>query len=41
MGAKRTAGIPGWEKDPFLGSLPDGEGLVEAKMPPVDTSYAL
>jgi len=40
-GAKRTAGIPGWEKDPYFGSVPDDEPLLESKMPPVDTTYKI
>lgn len=39
--AKRVAGIPGWEKDSYIGSLPDYTSQIEAKMPPVDTSYKI
>ncbi|MBW2050844.1 MAG: hypothetical protein JRG97_03220 [Deltaproteobacteria bacterium] len=37
--AKRDAGIPGWEKDPKFGAIPDYTSLIASKMPPVDTSY--
>jgi len=39
VAAKREAGIPGWEKDPKFGAIPDYSSLLASKMPPVDTSY--
>lgn len=37
--AKRAARIPGWEKDPYFGSLPDYPNCVLPEFPPIDTSY--
>jgi 4-hydroxybutyryl-CoA dehydratase/vinylacetyl-CoA-Delta-isomerase len=39
--AKRAAGIPGWEKDPIYGSLPDYPSCISSKMKPADKSYKL
>jgi 4-hydroxybutyryl-CoA dehydratase/vinylacetyl-CoA-Delta-isomerase len=39
--AKRAAGIPGWEKDPTYGPLPDYPSCVSSTLKPVDTSYRL
>lgn len=39
--AKRAANIPGWEKDPLYGQLPNYPSCVSDKMAPADDSYQL
>ena len=39
--AKRLTNIPGWEKDPLYGSLPDYPTCVQSEFPPIDTKYKL
>ncbi|RJR46811.1 MAG: 4-hydroxybutyryl-CoA dehydratase [Desulfobacteraceae bacterium] len=39
--AKRAAGIPGWEKDPTFGSLPNYPSCIAPKLPKLDESYRL
>jgi 4-hydroxybutyryl-CoA dehydratase/vinylacetyl-CoA-Delta-isomerase len=39
--AKRTANIPGWEKEPHQTDLKDFRKLAHDKMPPIDNSYKI
>ncbi|MBN2034472.1 MAG: hypothetical protein JW836_14455 [Deltaproteobacteria bacterium] len=39
--AKRAARIPGWEKDPIYGSLPNYPSCISSKMKPLEKGYKL